>query len=105
LRLKKDYFNDVQSQVKSSLILILDRSGSMEGSRLDIARELAIRVARAFFSTQNPAITSQNEEALVIIFDDKVIHQSFRRFVDLENFLNDKKIFFANGGTTFTPSL
>ena len=74
LRLKKDYFNDVQSQVKSSLILILDRSGSMEGSRLDIARELAIRVARAFFSTQNPSITSQNEEALVIIFDDTVIH-------------------------------
>ena len=56
LRLKKEYFNTVQSQVKSCLILILDRSGSMAGSRLDIARELGIRVARAFFSSQDPAM-------------------------------------------------
>jgi hypothetical protein len=46
----------------------------MGGSRLDIARELAIRVAKAFFSSQNPASPSQHEEALVIIFDDQIIH-------------------------------
>jgi hypothetical protein len=49
LRLRKELFK----VERSALILILDRSGSMwigeELSRIDIARELGIRVASAYF--------------------------------------------------------
>ena len=96
--------------MKSSLILILDRSESMSDDPpalggIGIARELGIRVARAFFSSQNSAKGQQGEEVYLIIFDDQIICESFSRCVDLESFLNNEDKFYARGGTDFIPAL
>ena len=73
--------------------------------RIPIARQLGIRVARAFFSSQDPAMPQQDEDVFLIIFDDQIICESFSRFVDLESYLNNEGKFFARGGTDFIPAL
>ena len=50
-----------------SLALVLDRSGSMDGEKLDVAREGAIRAVRSLRAEDRVSVLTYNEEAGVVI--------------------------------------
>jgi hypothetical protein len=50
-----------------SLALVLDRSGSMGGEKLDLAREGAIRAVRSLRAEDRVSVLTYNEEASVLI--------------------------------------
>jgi uncharacterized protein with von Willebrand factor type A (vWA) domain len=66
--LEKRFFKKIQQKELSSLILILDRSGSMHSERTEIAKELSLRVASAYFEALKR--NKKPGSVVVIIFDD-----------------------------------
>jgi uncharacterized protein with von Willebrand factor type A (vWA) domain len=80
-----------------TLVLLIDRSGSMQGPRLDAAKEAALAAVD---------IMDPSDQIAIIAFDSEASIQSrLKRARDRKLIANDLSHLNAGGGTNFLPAL